>query len=135
MNHTIRQQIATGAIFAGISVAAGAFGAHFLRDKLTQHYLEVYETAVRYQLIHSLAILLTGMLGAHIRIPRFIFLLFVSGIILFSGSLYLLIAGSMSDPNPLRMAGAITPLGGLSFIAAWFSLAYYALKKESDPLK
>jgi uncharacterized membrane protein YgdD (TMEM256/DUF423 family) len=99
-------------------VAAGAFGAHALRARLGPSDLVTFETAVRYQMYHALALLLTGLLtDREVRVGASGWL-FLAGIVLFSGSLYLLTLGG------LRWMGAVTPLGGLAFILGWLLLAW-----------
>ena len=93
------------------SVALGAFGAHALRDHLSERMREVFNTAVQYQFIHSLAILVVSLLVERGKWFRYAGWLYVGGIILFSGSLYLL------SGTELRWLGMITPLGGLLFMA------------------
>jgi len=112
-----RVMIAAGAINAALAVAAGAFGAHALRDRLDARALEVFDTGARYHMYHALAMVLCGLLAA--RAPGY---LFQAGIVLFSGSLYAL---ALTDVKAL---GAITPLGGLAFIAGWVWLAISALR-------
>ena len=112
-----------GSVFGALGVALGAFGAHTLKDRLTEDALSTYETAARYQLYHALALL--GVAYAITRwpdssLPPAAGWLFVAGIALFSGSLYLL---SLTD---LRWLGAIAPLGGAAFIAGWTCLALAA---------
>ena len=104
-----------GAILGGLAVAAGAFGAHALRGTVTPERLEVFETAVRYQMVHALALLAAGPLGAGKAGWAFL-----AGIVVFSGSLYGLV---LLDQ---RWLGAITPLGGLLLIAGWVLLAVAA---------
>ncbi|MFK8043693.1 DUF423 domain-containing protein [Congregibacter sp.] len=109
-----------GSLGGLLSVAFGAFGAHALRDRLDAYSLGVFETAVQYQFYHSLALLIAGLLL--VQFPASILLkssvvLFVLGILLFSGSLYVL------SFTGIRWLGAITPLGGLAFIAGWSCLA------------
>jgi len=116
--------ITLGAILAGIGVAAGAFGAHGLAGVLSPDRLRVYETAVRYQLIHTLAMMIAGVLAAttpavHVMVAGYLFL---AGIILFSGSLYLLV---LTDTPWL---GAVTPIGGVAWIVGWGFLALGAWK-------
>ena len=107
-----------GALFALAAVAAGAFGAHALRDRLTPERLAVFETAARYQMYHALGLVavawaLTRWPGP---LPVWAGWLFVGGTALFSGSLYLLaLTGA-------RWWGAITPLGGLALLAGWLCL-------------
>ncbi len=102
-----------------IGVAAGAFGAHGLRPHLSEKMMAVFETGVRYHLIHALGMLLAG-LSAHIFRSRSLVLAgwsFLAGIIIFSGSLYTL---ALSD---IRTFGILTPFGGLAFIIGWGLLA------------
>lgn len=102
-----------------IAVAAGAFGAHALKDRLSPEYLAVFETAARYQMYHALA--LVAAAWASTRWPGSVIQwsgwLFVAGTVLFSGSLYALALSGV------RWLGAITPLGGLAFMAGWLCLA------------
>ena len=113
---------ALGAVSGFISVAAGAFGAHALRSRLTPEYLGVFETAARYQMYHALALLavawaITRGTGSTAQWAGW---LFVIGTVLFSGSLYgLALTG-------VRWLGAITPLGGVAFLAGWLCLALSA---------
>jgi uncharacterized membrane protein YgdD (TMEM256/DUF423 family) len=108
-----------GALSAAIAVAAGAFGAHALRARLAPDLLQVFETAARYQMYHALALLGVAWAAGHTEAagPRRAGWLFVLGTILFSGSLYLLALTGM------RWFGAITPLGGVMWIAGWTILA------------
>lgn len=113
-----------GALSGGLAVALGAFGAHGLKSRLDSARLENYETAARYQMFHALA-LLAAFFAAHqwpaSALPTLAGWLFVAGTLLFSGSLYLLV---FTDN---RRWGAVTPLGGLAFIAGWICLALAAL--------
>ena len=109
-----------GALFAFLGVAAGAFGAHSLKAVLSSEMLAVFETAVRYQMYHAFALLAVGWAGTQSQQPsvRLAGWMFVLGIVLFSGSLYgLSFSGS-------RWLGAITPLGGVAFLAGWALLAW-----------
>ncbi len=103
-----------GAVLGFVAVAAGAFGAHGLKGVLTPERFETFEVAVRYQMYHALAILAAGSLGA----PQAAWC-FLAGVVIFSGSLYLLV---LTDA---RWLGAITPIGGLLFLAGWILLALY----------
>jgi uncharacterized membrane protein YgdD (TMEM256/DUF423 family) len=113
---------AAGAIFAFLGVAAGAFGAHGLRARLSPEMLAVFETGVRYQMYHALALL--AVAWAQTRWPGTVLgaggWLFIAGILVFSGSLYLL------TMTGLRWLGAITPLGGLALLAGWVCLFWAA---------
>jgi uncharacterized membrane protein YgdD (TMEM256/DUF423 family) len=111
-----------GALSAFISVAAGAFGAHALRARLSPEYLAVFETAARYQMYHALGLLAVAWAVARWpgTLPRWAGWLFVVGAVFFSGSLYALaLTGA-------RWLGAITPLGGIAFLAGWLCLAVSA---------
>ena len=114
-----RTTLLAGIIFAGFAVAIGAFGAHSLRPLLEENArTETFELAVRYQFYHSFALVFCGVLMYHFpsRNLNRASLCFSIGIVIFSGSLYVL---SLSG---LRVLGAITPLGGLLFIAGWLIL-------------
>ena len=108
---------ALGAILAGLAVAAGAFGAHALHGRLDAHSIETFETAVRYQLVHSLALVVAYQRATSVPAARHAGYAFAIGILLFSGSLYALALGA---PHAV---GFVTPVGGLSFIAGWALLA------------
>ncbi|MCA9796861.1 MAG: DUF423 domain-containing protein [Candidatus Eremiobacteraeota bacterium] len=113
----MKHWLTVGAILGGISVLLGAFGAHALKEILVPERLVTYETAVRYQFYHALALLAVGGFSADNVWAGRAGALFTLGIVLFAGSLYLLCA------TGLTMLGAITPLGGLSFMAGWICLA------------
>ena len=109
-----------GASLAGVAVLLGAFGAHSLKSKVSPEDLFIFETGVRYHMYHALGLLFIGVIGFQIsqdviQIPAF---LFTAGIIIFSGSLYLLVFTNT------RWLGAITPIGGLCFIIGWLLLAF-----------
>ena len=121
-NQTI---LISGAIFMALSVLLGAFGAHALKTRLTPEMMQVYQIGVQYQFYHSLGLLFAGIIGFQIeskwvgRSAMFLAL----GIILFSGSLYLIALSG------IKAIGAITPIGGLSFVAGWISLAIAVWKR------
>jgi uncharacterized membrane protein YgdD (TMEM256/DUF423 family) len=121
--------IAWGALFGAIAVGAGAFGAHGLKSLVTPDRLQVFETAVRYQVIHALALLVVGLLSSGSTDRRLAWAgrSMTVGIVVFSGSLYLLV---LTDTAWL---GAITPLGGVSFIAGWLFLAAWAVSRRRLP--
>jgi uncharacterized membrane protein YgdD (TMEM256/DUF423 family) len=113
------------AILAAFSVAIGAFGAHALDGLLTEKFQKIYETAVRYQMYHSLALCICGIL-LYLKPNKFFKLasnLFIVGTILFSGSLYLLVFFQLKQISNFNFIGAITPLGGICFISGWICLA------------
>ncbi len=113
-----------GSLNALLSVALGAFGAHGLKDKLTVKMLETYQTGVHYHMIHSLGLIFIAILADKLEgsLTTWSGWLMFAGIVLFSGSLYIL---SISG---VKWFGAITPLGGVAFIAAWLLLALSAWK-------
>ena len=108
-----------GALSAGIAVAAGAFGAHALRDRLAPELLQVFEAAARYQMYHALGLLAVAWAASRSGAAgtQRAGWLFVAGTLLFSGSLYLMAL------TGVRWLGAITPLGGAAWIAGWTVLA------------
>src|SRR5262245_1725008 len=106
------------AIFAGLAVVLGAFGAHAMQSRYDAAALQTFETAVRYQMYHALALLGCGLLGkAGIRSAGAA-ACFVAGIVLFSGSLYALVLCGAS------WLGAVTPFGGVAFVLGWALLAW-----------
>ena len=115
-----------GAVNAAIAIGLGAFAAHGLKGRVPPDMLLVFETGARYHMYHALGLLAVAWLsterGPAANLPG---ILMLAGIVLFSGSLYAL---SLSG---VRWLGAITPLGGLAFIAAWVSFAYLALPNRS----
>ena len=124
----MRLWIKLGGILGGLSVMFGAFGAHSLKERLTEKSLATFQTGVQYQFMHSIALILVGLLSLHfadeykekIERPGWFFL---AGIILFSGSLYSLALGGP------RWLGPVTPLGGLCFMIGWVLLAFSLPKK------
>lgn len=112
--------ITLASLSAMLAVALGAFGAHALKGRLDEYALGVFQTAVQYHFYHSLALLAVGVLA--VSQPQTVLLktsgwMFFLGILVFSGSLYLL------STTGVRWLGAITPLGGLAFLAGWACLA------------
>ncbi len=121
-----------GAILAALSVILGAFGAHALKQVLSEKSLATFETGVRYQFYHAFALLVAGILYKEFpnKYVQSSGRLFILGIILFSGSLYGLAALELTAQVGLRWVGAITPLGGLCFIAGWVLLVIGVSKKN-----
>ena len=109
-----------GVAFAGLAVVAGAFGAHMLKPVFDATMLGVFETAVRYQMYHALALCVVASIGERYPKSRVAAVgwLFVLGVVLFSGSLYGLSVSGM------KWMGAFTPLGGAAWIAGWVLLAW-----------
>lgn len=121
----------TAALLGALSVVLGAFGAHALRSKMSSETLEIFETSVRYQFYHVFALLAVGILSQYFP-GNFITWsgrLFIAGIILFCGSLYLLTFFKASGNQQMNWLGAITPFGGLCFISGWILLAISFFKK------
>jgi uncharacterized membrane protein YgdD (TMEM256/DUF423 family) len=119
-----RTWVAVGAVSGLVAVAAGAFGAHALKARLSPDLLAVFETGARYQMVHALALVAAGWAAGRFPgpAPAWAGALFLAGTLLFSGSLYLLaLTGT-------RWLGAITPLGGVAFLAGWAALAWAALR-------
>jgi len=120
MTPLARRCVFWGALFGLSGVMIGAFGAHGLKALLTADQLAIYHTGVDYQFVHALALLLLGTL-AHHQSPKawqVAAILFIAGVFIFSGSLYLLV---LTD---IAWLGAITPIGGVSFIAGWAALLW-----------
>jgi uncharacterized membrane protein YgdD (TMEM256/DUF423 family) len=112
-----------GAMLGFLGVAAGAFGAHGLRGRLSPEMLIVFETAVRYQMYHVFALLITAAVIGRMGDARLLSIAgwsFVAGVVLFSGSLYALVF------TGIGRLGAITPIGGLAFLIGWACLAIFA---------
>jgi uncharacterized membrane protein YgdD (TMEM256/DUF423 family) len=119
-----RTFFALGAISACIAVATGAFGAHGLRSRVTPEMVAVFDTGARYQMYHALALIAPAWAAA--RWPgaavTWAGWLFVAGTVIFSGSLYALVL------TGVKGLGAVTPVGGLLFLAGWLALAWAALR-------
>jgi uncharacterized membrane protein YgdD (TMEM256/DUF423 family) len=121
---TSSQWLATGALLGASAVGLGAFGAHGLRSRVGPELLAVFETGVRYHLIHALAIVAVAWAaerwpGTAVQTAGWLFLF---GILIFSGTLYILVLTGH------RWLGAITPVGGIALIAGWCALAWAALR-------
>ena len=125
---------------AGISgamcVALGAMGAHALKDKLPAENMQTFETAVKYQFYHTLALVLVALLSEKksSKFLKYSSILFIAGIILFSFSLYFLALRPLIgiENEEMKWIGAITPFGGLSFIMAWLMLTFASLKQNNN---
>ena len=117
--------IAIAAILGLLAVVAGAAGTHALRDALDTGALRTFETAARFQMYHALALLAVGLLSTqwHSRVLTVSAILFTLGTLLFSGSLYILAL------TGIGIFGAIAPIGGISLMAGWASLAFAAFRR------
>lgn len=116
----LKVAVPLGALFGFLGVAGGAFGAHALKAILAPELLQAFEVGVRYQLYHALVLLTVGLIGrvAPLRLFEWAARGFVAGILLFSGSLYVLALSG------IRWIGALTPLGGVAFLIGWACLAW-----------
>jgi len=120
--------VKTGAIAALLAVALGAFGAHVLEERISGHYMDIYRTGVQYHMFHSAGILLVGALADKLRsraLTVWAFRLLLAGLVIFSGSLYVIAVTGFDA------LGAITPIGGVSFVAGWLCLALAAGKTKT----
>ncbi|MDF3933034.1 DUF423 domain-containing protein [Pseudomonas citronellolis] len=120
----LRTFLLFAAFFGFTGVGLGAFAAHGLKSRLSADYLAVFQTGVHYQMLHALALLGVALLSAHVggRLVGFAGWFFVAGILIFSGSLYLLTLTSTP------VLGAITPIGGVCFLVGWLCLGLAAWK-------
>ena len=127
-----RKFLITGSLLGAIAVALGAFGAHALKEIVPPETVTTFQTGVQYQMYHSLALLAVGILFE--RFPdkwiKWAGNSFIAGIILFSGSLYLLTALKAADQVGLKGIGIITPFGGVFFILGWLFLLTGIIKKK-----
>ena len=116
--------VSIAAVLGGLSVAAGAFAAHALKEKISERSLEIFDTGARYQMYHALALLLVALLISRATSPQPMLIatgwLFIVGTAIFSGSLYAL------SLTGVKILGAITPIGGVAFIIGWGILAFAA---------
>lgn len=126
----MRPLVAVGALLALLGVMAGAFGAHGLRAMVDDRGLEVFQTGVTYQLVHSFALILVAMLagmGLSRPILKWAAGFYLAGILLFCGSLYLLVL------TELRWPGPVTPAGGVCFMVGWALLVAASLRRPRSP--
>lgn len=126
--------LVAGALISAIAVILGAFGAHGLQKITTDDkIIHGYQTAVQYQMWHSLALILTGIIfgaGFSVKYLKSAAFCFITGVILFSGSLYLLTFLKIQGSTLVKSVGPVTPVGGLFFIAGWLLLGLAILKKK-----
>lgn len=127
--------VIVGALLAAISVILGAMGAHYLKSKLdtgliTEANLQTFETAVKYQMYHAIAILVIAFNADKLHRVSATVYSFLVGILLFSGSLYFIATAGLLGLGHIKWLGPITPLGGICFIAGWLLLAFSVMKKK-----
>jgi uncharacterized membrane protein YgdD (TMEM256/DUF423 family) len=127
-----RNFLITGSLFGAIAVALGAFGAHGLKEIVPPETVTTFQTGVQYQMYHALALLVVGILFEKFsdKWMKWAGACFITGIILFSGSLYLLTAFKAADQVGLKGIGIITPFGGVFFILGWLFLLMGIIKKN-----
>jgi uncharacterized membrane protein YgdD (TMEM256/DUF423 family) len=127
-----RSFLKIAALLGVLTVALGAFAAHTIKAKVTPDILNIFETGVRYQMYHTIALFITAILFKEFPRKNMIWAgnLFIAGIIIFSGSLYLLTFIKAINANNLLWVGAITPFGGVAFIVAWM-LIFRAVVKNN----
>lgn len=123
--------LSTAGFFGMTAIVLGAFGAHALKEVLTIDQLATFETGVKYQMYHALFLLFLG-LNTHLsyKIKKTILILTILGVILFSGSIYLLATNSLTSFD-FKVIGFVTPIGGLLLIVAWSILMIHFLKKKA----
>ena len=124
--------ISTAAILGMLAIILGAFGAHALKKVLTLDQLTTFETGVRYQTYHALFLLLIGIMpNLTQKAKKYIYYFTVFGVILFSGSIYLLATNNLTSFN-FKIIGFVTPIGGLLLILAWGTLLLHFFNKKSQ---
>ncbi|MCB1757657.1 MAG: DUF423 domain-containing protein [Gammaproteobacteria bacterium] len=129
---TAGRWIGVGALLAMLAVMLGAFGAHGLKSHFSEQQMAWYQTAFQYHIIHAIALIITGLASALTpskNLPKLAGLCFLSGVLLFSGSLYTLALTQM------RWLGAITPLGGIAFLFGWglLAVAGFRINQKENP--
>lgn len=130
----MNKTIASGYIILALAVMIGAFGAHGLEGVISDKYLETYKTANFYHFIHGIAMILSSHLLKSLGSKRRLLVtnLFLLGMILFSGSLYLLSLNEYFEAPELRQLGAVTPVGGVLFILGWLIGAWEILQNPKE---
>ncbi len=127
----MKNSITIGALLMAFAVVLGAFGSHGLKNIVSTYSVEIYNKAVYYQVIHSLGILVTAIVLKDEKSLRILRILFISGIVGFSGSLYMLTFADMLPHILKQVVGPITPIGGVFFVASWVYFAM-AFRKETN---
>jgi uncharacterized membrane protein YgdD (TMEM256/DUF423 family) len=126
-----RKIISTGAVLGMIAIILGAFGAHALKKVLSMEELSTFETGVRYQMYHALFLIFIGIINElSQKTKKIIYNLVVFGVLLFSGSIYLLATNSLTSFD-FKVIGFIIPIGGLLLILAWCVLLFHTLMKKA----
>ena len=126
-----RKIISTGAVLGMIAIILGAFGAHALKKVLSMEELSTFETGVRYQMYHALFLIFIGIINElSQKTKKIIYNLVVFGVLLFSGSIYVLATNTLTSFD-FKIIGFITPIGGLLLILAWVVLLLHFIKKKA----
>ena len=128
----MKNAVMIGACSMAIAIVLGAFGAHGLKSVVSAYSIEIYNKAVYYQVIHSFGILIGALVLKDVRFVKRLTVFFLSGMFMFSGSLYVL---TFSDFLPIvikQIVGPITPIGGVFFVVAWIYLAYSSRKEMNN---
>jgi uncharacterized membrane protein YgdD (TMEM256/DUF423 family) len=133
-----KKWLITGFFFASLAIILGAFAAHGLKDMISSGKIDLqgvqsFETGARYQMYHAFGLMICGILAKLFGDARFIkisAMLFVAGIILFSGSLYLLSTRNITGITNMNWLGPVTPLGGICFTAGWILLMVGMIRKK-----
>ncbi|MBD3581965.1 DUF423 domain-containing protein [Flavobacterium selenitireducens] len=125
-----RKLLVAGSFFGMTAIVLGAFGAHALKEVLTPDQLQTFETGVKYQMYHALLLLMVGVFsGVSAKAKKAVFWLVTVGVILFSGSIYLLATNAVENFN--KIIGPVTPLGGTLLIIGWFVLLIDFFRQKS----
>ena len=128
MNKLDKRIVVTAAFLGALTIAIGAFGAHGLKQLIDAEAITSFETGVRYQMFHVIVLLVIGLTGPiSTTTKKWVFWFFIFGIILFSGSIYILALKEILSFD-VKSLWPVTPLGGLSFILGWLCLGYGLLK-------
>jgi uncharacterized membrane protein YgdD (TMEM256/DUF423 family) len=127
----MKNSIAIGAYSMAFAIILGAFGAHGLKNMVSANSVEIFNKAVYYQVIHSLGIMVTAYVLKGEKALKTLRMLFLSGIVGFSGSLYLLTFADMLPLALKQVVGPVTPIGGVFFVASWVYFAM-AFRKETN---
>ncbi|MCD6062206.1 MAG: hypothetical protein K0R82_117 [Flavipsychrobacter sp.] len=127
-----KQALITGVLFSALAVILGAFGAHGLKPLLTPEQLQTFETGVKYEFYHGLALLATGIIYSSfpLKLIKAASTCFIIGIVLFSGSLYAMTALKLQGDVGLGGLGILTPIGGLFFITGWLLMLLGIVRKK-----
>ncbi len=127
-----KKHIITGCVIAALAVLLGAFGAHGLKDITSDNaILDIFDKAVKYQMYHAFAIIILGIVALQYHIStKLIYGLFITGIVFFSGSLYIITFLKIQLYEIPVAIGILTPIGGLCFVAAWLGFAWLLYKQK-----